>query len=81
MAIENKREEKKYSITNVLYFLFKSTQLLRTNSLENSLKKVHSEERREPSNTLNRTEQNRTTLNKNRVKNDHTKQKGRKETL
>ena len=32
--------------------------LLRTNSLEKSLKKAHSEEGREPSNTLNRTEQN-----------------------
>ena len=35
-----------------------STQLLRTNSLEKCLKKAHSEERRELSNTLNRTEQN-----------------------
>ena len=39
----------------------KSTQLLRTNnSLEKSLKKAHSEERREPSNTLNRAEKNNT---------------------
>ena len=37
-----------------------STQLLRTNSLEKSLERAHSEERREPSNALNRTEQNNT---------------------
>ena len=54
--------------------------LLRTNSLEKSLKKAHSEERREPSNTLNRTEQNISEQELSK-KNDHTKEKGRKETL
>ena len=61
MATEKKGEEKKHSITKELYKSEKkkkSTQLLR----KKSLKKAHSEERREPSNTLNRTEQNNTEL-------------------
>ena len=37
------------------------------------MKKLHSEERKEPYNTLNRTEQ--TALNKNRAKNSHRKEK------
>ena len=37
------------------------------------MKKLHPEERKEPYNTLNRKEQ--TTLNKNRVKNSHIKEK------
>ena len=40
---------------------------------EKSMKKLYSEERKEPYNTLNRTEQ--TTLNKNCVKNSHRKEK------
>ena len=65
MATENKREEKRHSIAKKPYKsaknqIKKSTQLLRTDSLEKSLKKADSEERREPSNTLNRAEQNNT---------------------
>ena len=63
MATENKREERKHSIAKEPYksTLKKTktktkTQLLRTNRLEKSLKRADSEERREPSNTLNRTE-------------------------
>ena len=41
--------------------------------LETSMKKLHSEEIKEPYNTLNRTKQ--TTLNKNWVKNSHKKEK------
>ena len=44
---------------------------------ETSMKKLHSEERKEPYNTLNRTEQ--TILNKNWVKNSHRKERGIKE--
>ena len=60
MATENKREERKHSIAKEPYksTKIKSTQLLRTNSWDKSLKRADSEERREPSNTLNRTEQN-----------------------
>ena len=60
MATENKIEEKKHSSAKEPYksAKTKSTQLLRTNSLGGeSLIKALSEERRESSNTLNRTEQ------------------------
>ena len=80
MATEKKREKEKRKKKNYLKDALqkwerkkskkkKSTQLLRTPAWKKSLKKAHSEERREPSNTLNKT------LNKNWVKNDHTKER------
>ena len=59
MATENKREEKKYSIAKEPY---KSAKRIKAKDKQvgKSLKKAHSEERREPSNTLNRTKQNNT---------------------
>ena len=71
MATENKREEKKHSIAKEPYkkinakkikIKLKSTQLLTKDRQlgKKAWKTAHSEERREPSNTLNRTEQNNT---------------------
>ena len=80
MATENKIEEKKHSSAKEPYksAKTKSTQLLRTNSLE---KKLDKGSLRKEKGVLQHPKQNRTTLNKNWVKNDHAKEKGREETL
>ena len=80
MSTENKIEEKKHSSAKEPYksAKTKSTQLLTTNSLgEKSLIKALRREK----GVLQHPEQNRTTLNKNWVKKDHAKEKGREETL
>ena len=62
MATENKTEENKHSIAKETYKSAKKkiNAVTKDKLRKKSLKKAHSEKRREPSNTLNRTEQNNT---------------------
>ena len=60
MATENKREEKKHSIAKEPYKSAKRINAKDKQVGKEAFKKAHSEERKEPSNTLNRTKQNNT---------------------
>ena len=80
MATENKREEKKYSIAKEPY---KSAKRIKAKDKQvgKSLKKAHSEERREPSNTLNRTKQNNTEQQLSKKKWPHKRKRKKGNTL